>query len=108
MERQLQRALFVRADEDAHVEGFTITPGEIGEFEKNKLNYRRAQVVECRIMRSLLKEPNKCIGWADGYMLDLDDGSRYVGQKAKVRITDIRRSYAVGTLIPGTNKPLEE
>ncbi len=108
MERQMERALFVRADEDAHIEAFTITPGEIGDFEKNKLNYRRAQIVECRIMRSLLKEGNKCVGWSEGYMLDLDDGSRFVGQKAKVRITDIRRSYAAGTLIPGSNKPLDE
>ena len=108
MERQLERALFVRADEDAHIEAYTITPGEIGDFEKNKLNYRRAQIVECRIMRSLLKEGNKCVGWSDGYMLDLDDGSRFVGQKAKVRITDIRRSYAAGILVPGSNKPLDE
>ena len=108
IERQVERAIFVRADEDSHVETYTITAGDLSDFEKNKLNYRRAQVVECRIMRSLLKEAGKCIGWADGYMLDLDDGNRFIGQKAKVRITDVRRSYAVGTVVPGTNRALEE
>jgi ribonuclease G len=107
IERQVLRAVFIRADEDAHVEAYTITPGDLSDFEKNRLNYRRAQVVECRIMRSLLKEPGKCIGWADGYMLDLDDGQRFIGQKAKVRITDVRRSYAVGTVVPGTNRSLD-
>lgn len=107
IERQVRRAVFIRADEDAHVEAYTITPGELSDFEKNRLNYRRAQVVECRIMRSLLKEPGKCIGWADGYMLDLDDGQRFIGQKAKVRITDVRRSYAAGTVVPGTNRALD-
>ena len=63
--------------------------------------------MECRIARSLLKEPNKCIGWADGYLLDLDDGNKIVGQQAKVRIIDVRRSYAIASVIPGSNRPLE-
>ncbi|HZO88300.1 MAG TPA: Rne/Rng family ribonuclease [Chthonomonadaceae bacterium] len=107
VERQLQRAIYIRCDEDAHIEKYAIEPGDMAEFEKNRLNYRRAQVVECRITRSLLKEPNKCIGWADGYMLDLDDGHRFIGQKAKARILDVHRSYAVGQIVPGTNRPLE-
>ncbi len=107
LERQLQRALYVRADEEIHIEKYTIEGGEISEFEKNRLNYRRAQVVECRIARSLLKENAKCIGWANGYMIDLDDGVKFIGQKAKARITDVRRSYAVGQIVPGTNRPLD-
>lgn len=107
IERQLQRTIYVRSNSDSHTEDFSITPGDMTEFEKTRINYRRAQVVECRITRSLLKEPNKCIGWADGYLLDLDDGVRFVGQKAKVRITDVRRSYACGIVVPGTNRALD-
>ena len=107
IERELQKAIYVRADVDAHIEQVEIDPGDIGEFEKNKLNYRRAQVVECRVVKSLLKEGGKCVGWADGYMLDLDDGAKMVGQQAKARILDVRRSYAVGQIIPGTNRPLD-
>lgn len=105
MEQHLQRALYVRSHVDSHMEKYTIEPGDIAETDKARLSYRRAQVVECRITRSLLKEPGKCIGWADGYLLDLDDGNRFLGQKAKVKIIDIRRSFAVGQLIPGTNRP---
>ncbi len=108
IERQIERAVFIRADEDSHVEAYTITGGDLNDMEKNKMGYRRAQVVECRIMRSLLKEAGKCVGWAEGYMLDLDDGQRFIGQKAKVRITDVRRSYAAGTVVPGTNRALDE
>jgi ribonuclease G len=107
VERQLQRAIFVRADDKAHIETYTITAGDMAEFEKSRLNLRRAQIVDCRITRSLLKEPNKCVGWADGYLVDLDDGQRFVGQKAKVRVTDVRRSFGVGQLVPGSNRPLE-
>jgi ribonuclease G len=104
LEREAQRALYVRSDEEMHIEKYTIEAGEIGEFDKQRLTYRRAQVVECRIAKSLLKETNKCIGWANGYMLDLDDGVKFIGQKAKARITDVRRSFAVGQIVPGTNR----
>jgi ribonuclease G len=107
LERQLQRVLYVRCDLDAHVEKYSIESGEIAEYEKSRLNYRRAQVVECRITRSLLKESGKPIGWTEGYMLDLDDGNKFIGQKAKVRIVDVRRSYAVAQVIPGTNRPAD-
>ncbi len=105
MERQLQRALYVRADSDAHVEKFSIDSGDIVEMEKTRQAYRRAQVVECRVARSLLKEPGKCIGWSDGYLVDLDDGAKIVGQRTKVRILDARRSFATAQILPGTNRP---
>ena len=107
LEQQLQRALYVRCDLNAHIEKYSIEGGDINELDKTRLGFRRAQIVECRVVRSLLKEPNKCIGWADGYLLDLDDGYKMVGQKAKVRITDVRRSYSTASVIPGSNRPLE-
>lgn len=107
IEREIQRAIYVRADEDGHIEKYTIQPGDINELDKLRLNYRRAQVVECRITRSLLKEPGKCIGWAEGFLFDLDDGHKFIGQKAKVRVLDVRRSYGVGQVVPGTNRPIE-
>jgi ribonuclease G len=107
LEQQLQRALYVRCDQNAHIEKYSIEGNDIAELDKSRLAYRKAQIVECRVVRSLLKEPNKCIGWADGYLLDLDDGYKMVGQKAKVRITDVRRSYATAQVIPGSNRPLD-
>lgn len=107
LEQQLQRALYVRCDLNAHIEKYSIEGGDINELDKTRLGFRRAQIVECRVVRSLLKEPNKCIGWVDGYLLDLDDGYKMVGQKAKVRITDVRRSYSTASVIPGSNRPLE-
>ncbi len=106
LEHDIQKAIYVRAEEDDLIEAFNLRPGDIAEYEKLRLNYRRAQVVECKVTRSLLKETGKCIGWADGFLLDLDDGAKFVGQKAKVRILEVRRSYAAAQVIPGTNRPL--
>lgn len=107
LEQQLQRALYVRCDLNTHIEKYAIEGGDINEYDKAKLTARRSQIVECRVVRSLLKEPNKCIGWADGYLLDLDDGYKMVGQRAKARITDVRRSYATASVIPGSNRPVD-
>ncbi|MBC7529877.1 MAG: Rne/Rng family ribonuclease [Chthonomonadaceae bacterium] len=106
LELEIEKAIYVRAVEDDHIEQFNLKPGDIGDYEKLRLNYRRAQVVECKVMRSLLKETGKCIGWAEGMLIDLDDGAKFMGQKAKVRILDVRRSYASAEVIPGTNRPL--
>ncbi len=106
LERELQRALFVRATEDSHIEDYAIQGGDIGELEKSRSKYRRAQVVECNIVPSQLRENGRCVGWSEGFLLDLDNAGKFAGQKAKARIVDVRRSYAVAQLIPGTNRPL--
>lgn len=104
LERELQRALFVRAEIETHIEDYEITGADIGELEKNRSRYSRAQVVECHIVRSQLRENGQCIGWTDGFLLDLENGGKFVGQKAKARIIDVRRSFAVAQVIPGTNR----
>ena len=104
LERDIQKAIYIRADEDSHIERFSIHAGEIEQYEKQLMGYRRAQVVECIIAKSVLKEGNKCIAWSGGYLLDVEDGFKSIGQTAKARITDIRRSFAPAQLVPGTTK----
>jgi ribonuclease G len=99
LERQLQRVVFVRSDEEAHVEKYSIEPGDTTDLERSRMVYRRAQVLECRIARSQLKDNGRCIAWTNGYLLDLDDGARLIGQKARVRLLDVRRSIGVAQLL---------
>lgn len=105
LERELQRALFVRATDNSHIEDYAIQGGDVNELEKSRSKYRRAQVVECNIVPSQLRENGRCVGWAEGFLLDIDNAGKFAGQKAKARIVDVRRSYAVAQLIPGTNRP---
>ncbi len=104
LERDVQKAIYIRADEDAPIERFSIHPGDIEQYEKQLMGYRRSQVVECIITRSLLKEGNKCVAWSGGYLLDIEDGYKSIGQTGKARILDIRRSFAPAQLVPGTTK----
>jgi ribonuclease G len=107
IEREIQRAVYVRAESEQNPQKFDIVAGDITEFDKKYGSFRRSQIVECRIARSLLQVEPAVIGWADGYLLDLNDGKKWLGQKVKARITDNRRSYASAVVLPGTNRPLD-
>jgi ribonuclease G len=105
IEREIQRAIYVRADASLHPEKFDVTPGTIAEFDKKYTAYKRAQVVECSVIHSRLQSDTAVVGWADGYLVKLEHGKKFVGQAVKAKIDTIHRSYAVGTIIPGTNRP---
>lgn len=104
LEHELNRGLFLRADFDLPFEEYRIITGTFEQFERKRLGYRRAQVVECNVRRSSFDLPRKVVGWTDnGYYVELLDGVDHVGKRVKVCLQDLRRSYAVAEVIlPGT------
>ncbi len=98
LERCLRRALFVKADLNLHVEKYAIEGVDLADMEK-RTALRKAQVVECLVMRSILKEPGHCVGWSDGHLLDLDDGVKMAGQRTRVRVLMARRAYATARVV---------
>ena len=52
-----------------------------------------------------MSTPPRSAAWVDGYMVDLANGAKLQGQSTRARLTDVRRSFAigepVGTLISG-------
>lgn len=99
LERDLRRAVFIRSHEGPEVEHFEVTSGDLAEFERKYGGQRRAQVVECRIARSVLQPEPAVVAWANGYMLLLSDSRRATGQRGRARINDVRRSYASAALL---------
>lgn len=108
IEREIQRAVYVRANPDQHLEKCDIEAGSMASIERKDSAYKRAQVVECRVARSLVQPEPAVVGWADGYLLALNDGKRFVGQKMKAKLVDVRRSYATASVLPGTNRAVDK
>ncbi|MBI5707489.1 MAG: Rne/Rng family ribonuclease [Armatimonadetes bacterium] len=104
LEHEMQRGIYIRANFDMEYEEYEITCGTIEEFDRQHMGYRRAQVVECNLRRSAYESLGKIVGWTDnGYYIELLDGEQYIGQRVKVCLQDIRRSYAVADVIlPGS------
>ena len=65
--------------------------------------YRRSQVIEVNVRRSAFEGSNKVIGWTDeGFYVELSNSENAIGQRARVVLRDIRRSFSVADLImPG-------
>ncbi len=106
LERQLHRSIYVRSVPSwHHVEKFDIDAGNLQKFEQPLAPPRRGQIVEVQVGRD---DPHSDRApWATGhllpqraYQIELTNGARYAGQTVKVRLTDVRRSVAIGDVLP--------
>ncbi len=107
LERQLQRSVYVRAVPAwHHVEKFEIDMGTAQKFEQNLALPRRGQIVDCIVVR---EDPQgDRAPWVTAHLLpqrsfqvDLANGSRFLGQTVRARLTDVRRSVAIGEILNG-------
>ncbi len=96
IERLLRRPIYVRARHDFHIEKFEVLPCDMMEIEKQLLPFRGGQVVECEVQKLELITAPRSAAWVDGYFVDLANGTRFQGSKIRVRLTDVRRSFALG------------
>jgi ribonuclease G len=95
-ERRTRCPIYIRARHDFHVERWEVHPCEMMEMEQQLMPFHGGQVVECDVRKDELIVPPRSAAWVDGYFVDLADGVRYQGQKLRVRLTDVRRSFAYG------------
>ncbi|HEY3298646.1 MAG TPA: Rne/Rng family ribonuclease [Armatimonadota bacterium] len=96
IEKQVKRAIYVRANQYMHIEKYDIIPGDLQEIERQYLPFRKGQIVECEVVRNPFIGLPRASAWADGYMIDLANGGKFVGQKVKARLTKAWRSYGEG------------
>lgn len=96
MERVVRRPIYIRARHDFHVEKYELMPGDMMEMEQQLMPFHGGQVVDCLVTKLDLITPPRSAAWADGYFVDLANGTRFEGQVTRVRLTDVRRSFALG------------
>lgn len=96
LERMLRRPVYIRARHDFHVEKYEVMPADMMELERQMMPFHGGQVVDCQVAKIELITPPRSAAWVDGYFVDLANGARYQGQHARVRLTDVRRSFALG------------
>ncbi len=107
IERRLRRAIYVRANEMLHLEKYEIIPGDMQEMERHMMPWRKGETVDCHVVRSPFSLLPRASAWLDGYLVELENGGKYVGRSVKARLSDIRRSYAFGE-VTTAEKPLDK
>ena len=100
IERRLRRAIYVRSNEHMHVEKHEILPGDIQEMERHMLPWKRGETIDCQVVRNPFSVLPRASAWLDGYLVELENGGKYVGRRVKAKLTDIHRSYAFGEVSP--------
>lgn len=113
LERQLRRSIYVRSVPAwHHIEKFDIDQGGLQKFEQALTPPRRGQIVEVQVGRD--DPQGDRAPWATAHLLpqrafqvELANGARFQGQSVKVRLTDVRRSVAIGEVVTtGGGKPV--
>jgi ribonuclease G len=97
LEHSLQRGIYVRVTPEIHQEKYEIQAGKMDDLDRKHAIYRRGQVVEVSVMRGGLLTPPAATGYTEsGFLVELAQGARNIGQTLRVRLTKIGRSSAQG------------
>ncbi|MBC8102163.1 MAG: Rne/Rng family ribonuclease [Cytophagales bacterium] len=95
LEHLIQRGIYVRANENLHQEKYEIQPGRLDELDRKHLAVRRGQVIEAHMIRNALVSPPAATALTDsGYLIELPQGAKYVGQGVRARLVKVGRSIA--------------
>ncbi len=95
LEREMRRPIYVRARHHFHIETYEVLPGDMLEIERQMLPFHGGQVVDCLVGKMELITAPRAAGWVDGYFEDLANGTKFEGQTTRVRLVDVRRSFAL-------------
>ena len=60
---------------------------------------REGQEVEVELEFSLTYSPRDAVGYVDGYMVIVEGGRQYLGERRKVRVTSTSRAGATATVL---------
>jgi ribonuclease G len=95
LEHLLQRAVYVRVSDELHQEKYEIQGGKMDDLDRKHLNLRRGQVVEVEVIRNPLASPPAATGFTDsGYVVEMEQGAKHVGQVVRARLVKVGRSVA--------------
>jgi ribonuclease G len=93
LEHSLQRGLYVRVAPELHQEKYEIQPGRMDDLDRKHVVYRHGQIVEVTVMRGGLLTAPAANGYTDtGFLVELAQGARHIGQTVRARLVKVGRS----------------
>jgi len=102
-ERLLRKNLYIRAVEHQHVEKYEIEPVDPRQIDRSMTRYRQGDSVECTVVRNPFSALPRASAWVDGYLIELENGGKYLGGRVTAKLTRVGRSYALGS-VPAKEK----
>ncbi|BCV24561.1 Rne/Rng family ribonuclease [Gelria sp. Kuro-4] len=100
LERELKIPIHVRGVEALHSTAFTLKPfGSRDAMLAAALPVHSGQVLTLKVEEQHLTNPRDGIARVEGFVIDIEDGARLVGETVRVEITKLTRTYARARLL---------
>lgn len=99
LEQLTRKAIYVRGQLDLPVDRYEILTLPMAEAAKELPLPHRERIVDAMVTSSQLQPEAPAVAWSDGLLIALDNGQRFVGQSARVRLRSVRRSWASGAIV---------
>lgn len=99
LEQQTRKSLYVKGADVLHVEDVEIVSGDKRSLEERAFPVRQGQVLDMHIEEPHITNPHDGIARIEGYVIDIEGGGNHVGERHKVEITRVFRTYAKGKLL---------
>lgn len=102
LERETGHAIYIRGSTECHLEKMNLKAiGSREEVEKKARPVQPGQVLDINIEEGHVTNPDDGIARVEGYVVDIEGGSRYIGQRVKVQVTGAYRTYAKARVVAG-------
>lgn len=100
LEKEVGKTIFVKGVATCHTEAMNLKAlGSREEVEALALPVRVGQVLELKIEEQHITNASDGIARVEGYVVDIEDAGRLVGEKVRVEITKAFRTYAKAKLV---------
>lgn len=100
LERETGHAIYIRGSTECHLEKMNLKAiGSREEVEKKARPVQPGQVLDITIEESHVTNPEDGIARVEGYVVDIEGGSRYIGQRVRIQVTGAYRTYAKARVV---------
>jgi len=102
LEKETKRRIFLEGSSGVAVDAFRfLAEGSVEQVQGQRIPVREGQEVEVELEFALTYSPRDAVGYIDGYMVIVEGGRAFLGQRRKVRIASASRTAASAVLTGG-------
>jgi ribonuclease G len=104
LEKETGHRVFFEGGASLPVDAFrVVAEGSVAHVQEQRVPVREGQEVEVELQFSLTYSPRDAVGYIDGYMVIVEGGRQFLGQRRKVRITTTARTGASAVALREAN-----
>jgi ribonuclease G len=102
LENETGKSIYIRGSDQCHLENLVVRAmGSREQVEAKALPVKLGQVLEVKVEEPHVSNLWDGIARIEGYVLDVEGGAKLVGEKVRVEVTKVHRTYAKAKVIEG-------